>query len=326
MRRLAPVGRRQRGGFALLAVLWVIVGLAALEMVLSLSARQGIAAAHNRVSLARAAWRAEGCLERTRAVIAAALTAALTASETRTDSRGASPWDTLDRAVRHSPLVVAAGCDITVEAAGTTIDLDDVDEEMLHHVLTSLHVSPGCADSLADALFDWRDPDDVPRTHGAERAWYEEHGRALPRNGALADLRELGRVRGFDTLMAHVPAPDSIFGVEPGRISLSHAPPLVLAALPGFTDEAVTRLMEQRLRGVPVGDLMTLAGTLSRPARDALTARYADLIRASTTEPDAWIVTSRGHWGTPAVTAVLEVRLVHAGTRAAVVRRRSWAS
>jgi hypothetical protein len=41
-------------------------------------------------------------------------------------------------------------------------------------------------------------------------------------------------------------------------------------------------------------------------------------------EPDAWLVTARGVTGFPQVTAVLEVRLVRAGARAAIVRRRTW--
>ena len=41
------------------------------------------------------------------------------------------------------------------------------------------------------AVLDWRDPDNVPRPHGAEEAWYVGQGRAPPRNGPFADVREL---------------------------------------------------------------------------------------------------------------------------------------
>jgi hypothetical protein len=53
-------------------------------------------------------------------------------------------------------------------------------------------------------------------------------------------------------------------------------------------------------------------------------ARYADLTRLTTLEPDSWIVTATGVSGNPAVHAVVEVVLVRAGTRAAITRRRTW--
>ena len=74
----------------------------------------------------------------------------------------------------------------------------------------------------------------------------------------------------------------------------------------------------------PIADLSTFAGQLSPGARQVLLANYAELTRATVTEPDAWIVVVRVEAGAPAVGAVVEVRLVRAGTRAAIVRRRSW--
>jgi type II secretory pathway component PulK len=171
-----------------------------------------------------------------------------------------------------------------------------------------------------DALLDWRDADELPRQFGAERAWYVGQGRAPPRDGPLADPRELARVKGFERLAGL----DSLLDVEPARVDLNHAPLAALAALPGFTEEALSRIAEQRLRGVPLADLLAFSATLSPGARAALLARYADLARLATTEPDAWILTSRAQQGEPPISAVLELRLVRAGTRAGVVRRRTW--
>jgi hypothetical protein len=53
-------------------------------------------------------------------------------------------------------------------------------------------------------------------------------------------------------------------------------------------------------------------------------SRYADLVHAATIEPDAWIVQGRATVGSPAVTVVVEVKLVRAGDRAAIVRTRAW--
>jgi hypothetical protein len=83
-------------------------------------------------------------------------------------------------------------------------------------------------------------------------------------------------------------------------------------------------MAERRARGIPVTDLLAFAGELSPAAWQALLARYPDLVRLTTTEPEAWILTARASAGVPAVTVVVEVRLARAGTRAAIVRRRVW--
>ena len=98
----------------------------------------------------------------------------------------------------------------------------------------------------------------------------------------------------------------------------------MLAALPGLGPEALAHLGEQRIRGIPITDALTLAAQLSPEARASIVSRYAELSRLTTPEPDAWIVTSRNHDESSPLTAVIEVRLVRAGARAAIVRRREW--
>ena len=291
-----------------------MVGVAALALTVSLGGREALATAQNRIDLARASWKAEDCLERARAVIGDALSAAAADPGNTED-----PWKALDRLVPDAPLLSAAGCEVAVRPAGATVDLNAADEELLRGVFVALGISPMRADSVVAALLDWRDADDVPRPAGAERSWYQAEHRPAPRNGPLADIRELSHVRGLETLEGL----EGVLGTEPGRISLDHAPPAVLAALPGFTEETVGRVIERRLRGLGIEDLLALSGELSPAARDALLARYPDLVRTTTTDPDAWIVTSRAGVGTPPLTASIEVRLVRAGSRAAIVRRRT---
>jgi hypothetical protein len=128
------------------------------------------------------------------------------------------------------------------------------------------------------------------------------------------------RVRGFD----RVAGLDTLLGVETERVPLDQAALPVLAALPGFGDEAVNRAAELRARGVGVGDVIAFAGQLSPNAREMLLSRYADLAARTTVDPDAWILTSIATGGSPAVRAAVELRLVRSGTRAAIVRRRTW--
>lgn len=301
-----------RRGFALLAVLWVVVALVTLGVALSTVARQSLGAARNRIDLTEAEWAARGCMEHVRARIGQYLVAP------QVDAKGLSGWSALDRLSSASVLKQDA-CSVTVRAAGSRLDLNAADAGMLGALLLNIGVPSPRRDSMVAALEDWRDADDVARDRGAEREWYERNHRVLPRNGPLADMRELRRVRGFATIDL-----DSVLGVEPGRIDLNHAPLAVLSSLPGFADEAVSRIAEMRAVHIPVTDLSTFGGQLSPNARQELLANFAELTRVTSPEPDAWIITVSASGGTPAVTAVMEARFVRAGTRAAIVRRRSW--
>ena len=304
--------RTGRSGFALLAVLWVIVGVAAMALAGSLAARTAIATAQNRVDHTRAAWRAEGCLEIARATIETGLA---------TGERSAATWNAVDSVLADSRDVRGAGCDLTVRAAGAALDVNAAGAEQLRAVFRASGARAGQADSLTDAVLDWRDPDDIARPNGAESDWYTARDQLRPRNAGIADVAEFGRIRG----MSEVSGIDIILSVEPGRVPLARAPLAVIASLPGFGDEAVARVAEMRLRGQPPSELLAFAALLSREARAALLARYPELVALVATEPDAWIVRSRATEGPrDIIAAAIEVRLVRAGTRAAIVRRRTW--
>ncbi len=302
-------------GFALLAVLWVVTGIAVLGLAASLVAGNAVATATNRADLARATWRAEDCLARALALIAEVL------AGRATDAYGYPiGWDALDRFVPSARLVALPDCDVAVRPVGAALDVNAAGGEALHAVFVALGAPAERADSLVDAVLDWRDPDAVPRPLGAEREWYEERGRHPPRDGALADARELRRIRGLE----EIPGLEAALGVEAGRVSLTHAPPAVLASLPGFGSEAVQRVLElRRTRGASI-ELAAVAGGVSSGERRRLMSRFADAARCSAVEPDAWIVAARGRAGAPPVTAVVEVKLVRAGRRAAIIRRRVW--
>lgn len=313
--------RPARQGFVLLAVLWILVGVSVTALGLALLARRAARSAANRRDEIEALWIAEDCAQRVQAVMAQVLV------PRAADAAGGPPaWRDLDRALAVAPLLAAppvqprGRCRTVLQPSGRAIDINTADAELLWRAFRQLGVPAGRADSLVDAVMDWRDADQVPRPHGAEEAWYVGQGRAPPRDGPFADIRELARVRGLE----HVAGLDSMFGVDPGRIVLDRAPLAVIAALPGFSGEAVARVAEHRLRGAPVGDLLALGAELSPGARDAFLARYPDLVRLTTAEPEAWTLTVGASVGLSPITTVLEERFVRAGARAALVRRRTW--
>lgn len=310
-------GPRARGGFVLLTVLWILVGVSALGVSFELLARRAVRASDNRMAETRGAWRAEGCLARARAAIDGALAAAAAAPGTEGVH---AVWRTLDRIVAAASAGWPADCHVRLVSAGRALDANTATDAMLHRLLAALAIPTRQGDSIVDAILDWRDADTLPRPNGAEAAWYRARHRPLPRNGPFADRRELRRVRG----VASVPGLDTLLGVESGRVDLNRAPSAVLSALPGIAPELVSRLADHRWRGAPVADLLALGGEGSPAARAALMAHEIELERLTTTEPDAWIVTSRAQGVASPVTPVLEVRLVRAGERAAVVRQRAW--
>jgi len=295
----------RRDGYALLAALWVIVALSAMALTGLLVARDVVSGTQNRIALMRGRWRAEDCLERARTVMDDALS-----------GRVAGGWASLDRIVAVAPAVTAAACDVSLVPTGIAVDLNVADGEQLLAMLRVLGVGEPRADSMVDALLDWRDADDIPRPLGAEQDWYRAEGRFTPRNGPLANARELRRVRGFDESVLPDSILTAVFTVEPGRIVWSRAPLAVLGSLPGIGEEALARLAERRARGVAV-DINALSADLSPGGRQLLASRYGDLARLTTDGPDAWILTARGNG------YAIEVRLAPAGTRAAIVRRRT---
>lgn len=323
----------RRRGFALLAVLWAMVGIAALALAAQIAARDALAAASYRATSMAARWRAEGCAARARAAIDAAL------GRRGADDAVAGAWTALDSVVAANDVSRDSQCDVTLTPTGMALDVNEADAETLRRLLRALGADAR-AEAVADAILDWRDADDVPRPLGAERDWYRAHLLFPPRDGPLADLTELRRMRGLLGSPGIAPAaPDGLvegfvealagaLTVEQGRVVLGRAPAAVLLALPGMTEESVARVLEMRARGERAIDPGRLGTLLSPAARDSLLAHYPELSRAVTPEPDAWILVARaaGQAGGQLLLhgAGVEMRLVRAGSRAAIVRRRTW--
>jgi len=301
----------QRRGFALLAILWLVVAMAALGLDDTATTQDSLATAQNRMNIVRATWHAEGCGEVVRAVANSALGDTLV---------GASAvWDTLDRTladVRGEQL----GCAISARAAGDRLNVNEASTDAISATFIAAGVGEDQADSLADALTDWRDADSIPRPRGAEIGWYRSAGRLTPANRAFEDVGEIHLVRGFESADSLI----ALLGVEPGKIVLARAPIPVIASLPGMTAESVARIAELRWRKEPITDVRSLGASLSADSRAKLESAYQELANLIASEPDAWVVQLTSTAGTPSVSVVEELRLVRAGRRAGVTRARIW--
>jgi type II secretory pathway component PulK len=268
-------------------------------------AMSAMSAASNRLSATRAFWRAYDCAARARAAIDAVLS----------DGNGGAQrsWRVLNR------LVATGGeyCDVTLEAAGTRLDVNEASEAQLHALIRV--TSPGEADALTSTLLDWRDADRIPRALGAEWEWYDTHGLGAPRDGPFADAREIRWVRGFESGEF-----DRLLTVGPARLSLNTAPLGVLASVPGLSEEMLLRIDAERASGRPVVDLLSLSVHVSPQAQRELIAHYPDIVRLTTVDPDAWVLRAEGRDGSPVVSAFIEIRLVRVGGQSAVMSWRSW--
>ncbi len=244
-------------GFALLAALWLIVAMATVVAIALATGRTGLTASRNRIALTRAGWAAEAC----QAIL---------------DSRYAAHSET--RLVDTVDLGEGLWCTGRLVEPESRLNLNLATQEQLMSLLG--------ADSLAAALLDWRDPDTLARPSGAERGWYLAHHLLPPRDGPLADPRELGRIRGFDsgTVARLVPL---VTTTGEGRINLNTAPINLLAALPGLGAEARYFIEQRRASGRPFESLESLARALSPPGQARLAESWDALQQATTFAPSS---------------------------------------
>src|SRR2546422_295997 len=217
----------RRNGFALLAVLWVLTALSVLGGVAVAVARTGSETTRNRVLLTRAAWAREACVE------------ILLARYAKDPSL---------RALDSIDLGRGTWCGARLEDAAAKLNVNLADRAALVAVVAAVSGRARAGvDSSVDALLDWRDADTIPRPFGIETP--------ANRNGPLADIAELRYVRGFDdSLVARLDGVLTTRGA--GAINLNAARAVVIATLPGMSDEAVARLVRRRLAGaaVPAAD------------------------------------------------------------------------
>lgn len=152
-----------------------------------------------------------------------------------------------------------------VDDAGK-IDLNAADREMLRRLLiASAGKTEEEADRIADAIIDWRDPDDVPSLQGAEKSEYEAADLPYgPRNTPFELVMELQQVFGMDyATFARIEPAVTIYSGR-GVPSAAYAPLQALLAMNGMTIEYAQQLIERRsliAAGAPYEGLMLPDGT-----------------------------------------------------------------
>lgn len=271
--RIAERGTGGEAGFALLAAMWLLVAVSAIGLALSLESRSRRLGAANLLETTRARAAAQAGVEQLRARLAARIARA---------APGTDPWLRVDSLVADTVALGDARYAVRARDAGAALNLNRATEDDLRRLFVALRVDAGDADRLAQAILDWRDPDDLHRGRGAERAAYLEAGAAvLPRNAPFQTLSELLAVRGmtpelYERVRPHL----TLLGT--GQVNLNAAGRPVLLALPGMTEQAVAVLERLRAQGRSLASVTDLARELPRTARATFEARLPELLARTT--------------------------------------------
>jgi len=266
----------RRGGFALVAALWLLVALSAVGLEFSLRARARHLAAANTLEAGRAAPAAAAGLADAQALLAGLAREPALPGHTDAD-RWFDPWAQPQVLLLDSLKQGDSRVRVTLRDAGAALNLPRATEDELRRLLVALRVDAGAADRLAQAIMDWQDADDLHRARGAERDDYLRAGRAaLPANRSFDRITDLRYVMGM--------TPDIYRRLRPcltllgtGQVNLNAADQPVLLALPGMTEQAVTVLLRRRTGHRPIRSLEELTNELPTAPRAELQAHLPEL-------------------------------------------------
>lgn len=223
-------GTHQRG-VAFLLVMWVIAMLAVLLGSFAVVARtEGLQARHL-FDTTKARYAAEAGLN----------LAVYGLSKSEPEQK----WVADGRAYKFDFEGVELEIEVTDDSG--KVDVNVADTATLVNLFVGAGVEQEQAESLADAIVDWRDPDDLSELHGAESRDYRAANVGYePRNAPFETLSEIQQVLGMNyELYTRIEPAITLFS---GRSSPSaaYAPLEALMAIPGMTAEQARQLIAQR--------------------------------------------------------------------------------
>jgi general secretion pathway protein K len=158
------------------------------------------------------------------------------------------------------------------------IDLNAAQKPLLASLFTALGARPGDAQIYADRVIAWRSP--ASQDGGdTESDAYRAAGLAYaPRHGPFQDVDELWLVLSLPPALVERVIPYVTVFSGSAQINVIAAPPLVLAALPGMTPEAVNAVLAARRTAVQ--DPQAVLAAIG-PASQAATIESGSAMRVS---------------------------------------------
>ena len=175
------------------------------------------------------------------------------------------------------------GVEVTVRLSDESakIDINTANNELLKSLFRYAGLSDEDAAKLLDAVLDWRDPDDLKRTYGAEAADYEAAGlKYRPANYPFQSTEELQLVLGFKPELYQRIAPMiTVYSRQPG-VNPQIANRAVLSLIPGVTPEQVDAYLAERVLARTEGrpnPIFTAAGAYATYAQTAAATVRVDV-------------------------------------------------
>jgi type II secretory pathway component PulK len=211
---VTPKRRAGEQGYALIAAVAAIAVFAALALAITTATRVSIAGGDGELARARADAAAD-------AGVAIAVQGLVGGDEAMLALIGGRQRQ-LDFAGAHLT--------IRVTDERGKIPLNHIEDDTVTQLLEQTGLDGDALAVARDSLLDWIDYDDLPRANGAETDYYAKLGIA-PRNGALASVDELARVRGFTPRLVNQLRPYVTVDNDALPFDPSHAQPQALAVM-----------------------------------------------------------------------------------------------
>jgi len=249
---------RSERGFALLSVMLVLALLAVVVTEFAMSTRlegsmirayrDGVLATH----LAEA-----GVQQALREILGPGTVVALDADGSLTFYRASDPAATPVKVSRLPREIVPLGAgefSYRISDEEARINVNTATPDRIASLLSSVGLDKQTRDVVGDSLQDWKDPDDLHRTNGAES---EDYYLKLPvpyraRNGALQDTAELLQIRGvtreiYAGAEGRPGLADLVTVAGRDTVNMNTAAPGVLTAL-GFSTAEISEIVSARAR------------------------------------------------------------------------------
>ena len=219
-------------GFALIAVLWMLILISALAVGAATTSQTETRLAANVLAVAQARHLAEGGI--------------LVAVKQLIES-DARAQRCLDGRVFSSMTLDQSEVDISVRDEAGKIDLNEAAQPLLRGLFSAAGKDPQEADALADAVLDWRDGDHERSPNGAEDSDYRlsklGHG---AKDARFESIYELLSVKGitrelFDRIRDDITVHSRVPTIDP-----KSATALALAAVPGYQNQVAREFVALR--------------------------------------------------------------------------------
>lgn len=301
---------RDRRGVAMLAAMWLILGISIVALQFALSGKE------RRVLALAAADRGQGrgialaALANVQAQLDQAARSPASSNAALAVTRSGDPWMGVDSI--YSGVVMLGEHEVAIRARdlGAQLNINTASEDQLRLLFQAVLRDAGLTEKLVQRILDWRDVDDLPRLNGAERDAYLKAGAlVLPANRPFRDVAELAMVDGMTPEILERMTPFlRVYGQ--GTVNLNSAPEEVLRSIPGMTPQILSNVLAQRSRGMRIASVTSVVPGAAGGGRNAgavIAGQLGAVAVVDTREVEVTIVATAGPSALPIkVTALLQ--------------------